>query len=365
LTGIQKDEPVKVDLLTRVEMGNFLEKRLGIEYPDESLKNRGQCYAEIGLLPQGYDMEKGFLELVKEQVGALYDARTKTLIGISDLPPGQKSSILNKMILSHELTHALQDRVINIEKQSEIGLRNNDYEYALRAVVEGMASIVMLAYAQNLPFNKLPDLQSFWRGQLSKVDGGALGHSPQYVKEYLMSPYTEGGAFIQSWQKANPGKTCAELLKKMPISSEQVLHFDKYSAKDEPTRIDLSGIRGKVPEDWKLFYANSLGEFEWLQLFRIHPETKANAEKLAAGWDGCRFEAFRDKKGGMILTGLSIWDSEDDAKEFVEGFTTVLKKVCVDTDYEVTQNKLRVSFVIGSTDRKSRLTILQSLSATE
>lgn len=161
LTGIQRSESVNINLLTRSELGCFFEKNLKIEYPDEELKKRGQCFAEIGLLPHGYDLENGLLELVKEQAGAIYDPRSKTIIGLNDLPPEQLRDINDQMILAHELTHALQDRVIDIIQHSEIGLRNIDYEYALRAVLEGMASSVMLAYVQNLPYNKLPDLRSF------------------------------------------------------------------------------------------------------------------------------------------------------------------------------------------------------------
>jgi hypothetical protein len=364
LTGVQSREPVKVDLLTREELGKFFQKNLKIEYPNDELKKRGQCFAQIGLLPEGYDLESGFMTLLNQQAGAVYDLRSKTLIGLGDLPSERKRSVNNKMILSHELTHALQDRVIDLARESEVALKNIDYEYALRAVLEGMASSVMIAYAQNLRYGDLPDLQSFWRSQLSQASGRTLGDSPGYVTEYLMSPFAEGGAFIQAWQKRNPDKKLSDLLKEIPASSEQVLHFEKYARKDQPTNIDLASARKILPANWTRLYANTLGEFELLVLFQIHKETQSNAGALADGWDGCKFEAYEDENKNLILLGSSAWDSQKDAEEFYEGFTKVLAQSRSARDYEVEQNKERVNFLIGVTNKILRTAILKSLSTT-
>ena len=363
LTGVQSREPVKVDLLTREELGKFFQKNLKIEYPNDELKKRGQCFAQIGLLPEGYDLESGFMTLLSQQAGAVYDSRSKTLIGLRDLPSERKRSVNNKMILSHELTHALQDRVIDLARESEVALKNIDYEYALRAVLEGMASSVMIAYAQNLRYGDLPDLRSFWRSQ-SEASARTLGDAPGYVTEYLMSPFAEGGAFIQAWQKRNPDKKLSDLLKEIPASSEQVLHFEKYAGKDQPTNIDLANAHKILPGNWTRFYANTLGEFELLVFFQIHRETQSNAGALADGWDGCKFEAYEDENKNLILLGSSAWDSQKDAEEFYEGFTKVLAQSRSARDYEVARHKERVDFLIGVTNKILRTATLKSLSTT-
>ena len=304
------------------------------------------------------------LELLREQAGGAYDPRSGTLIGVSDLAREPDRAVSDRMILSHELAHALQDRVIDIARQSRLGLENIDYEYAVRAVIEGMAGGVMLAYAQNLPYDRLPDLQSFWRSNLSRAAGAALSRSPRYLTEYLFSPYAEGGAFLQAWLKANPGKAMNDLLGRLPPSSEQVLHFEKYVEGDLPEEIDLSGARGILPGDWSLLYANTIGEFDLLQLFQAHEETRTSAAALAAGWDGCRFEAYQDAKGALILLGSSVWDGEEDAGEFSAGFRAVLGGFRAGDDHEVARNQARVHFVIGSADRSLRTAILESLEKT-
>ncbi len=361
LMGIENNKPVKVDMLTRTEFGDFFEKNMDIEYPDEALIKRGKCFAEIGLIPRGYDLEHGFLMLIKEQAGAIYDPYSKRIIGMSDIGHSKRRAVNDKMIIYHEIAHALQDRVIDIEEHSKRGLENIDYEYALRVVLEGMASAIMIAHTRNLTFDNLPDLQSFWRSNFSKASGEALSSSPEYVKEYLLSPYAEGGAFLQSWQRANPQKTMADLFKKIPSSSEQVLHFEKYTERDEPTEIDLSRVRRILPKDWKLFYANTLGEFDLLKLFMFNPKTETNAVKIADGWDGCRFEAYEIMNKEIVLIGSSVWDTENDAKEFQEGFDLLLQSFRDSTDFKIVRRKSRVDFVIGVTEGNLKDKILSRL----
>ena len=361
LTGIHRDGPVKVGMMTKAALGDFFERSLEVEYPDRALQRRGQCFAEIGLLPRGYDLAGGLLDLLKEEAGAVYDPASRTLIGIRDLPREPSRAVNDRMILSHEVAHVLQDQVIGIERHSRLGLENIDYEYALRAVIEGMAGSVMLAYARNLPVERLPDVQSFWRANLARASGGGLSRSPRYVAEFLLSPYAEGGAFVQSWLRANPGESLEHLLRRLPPSSEQVLHFEKYAEGDVPEEIDLLGPGKILPGDWELIYANTLGEFDLLQLFRTHAETEAGAAGMAAGWDGCRFEEYRNGSGALILFGSSAWDREEDAREFSGGFRTVLEGFRTGDDFTVVQDGLRVNFVIGSSDRSMRTAILEAL----
>ncbi len=362
LTGIQKGEPVEVTMLSKAELGRFFDSLFPLEYPNDELRKRGQCFIEIGLLSRGYDLADGFLDLLQEQAGAVYDYRSKTLKGIYDLAPERRRAVDDKMIVSHELTHALQDRCVDFNREMPNTLKNIDYEYSFGALIEGMASAVMIAYAQNLALNDLPDLKTFWRSNFAQGTGSALVGSPEYLREKLISPYAEGGAFIQSWLKANPNLTVNELFAKMPSSSEQVLHFDKYTEGDQPAKIDISKTKVVLPDDWDLFYANTLGEFDLLKLFQTRPETESRADQIAAGWDGCQFEAYRDKSGKTILFGSSVWDSEKDAEEFCEGLGSALEGFRDQKDFDLVRNKSRVNFVIGSNDAKMRKTILRSLS---
>jgi hypothetical protein len=78
-----------------------------------------------------------------------------------------------------------------------------------------------------------------------------------------------------------------------------------------------------VPLGWSPFYANTLGAFDLLLLFQTCDGTSGSAADMASGWDGFRFEAYVDSTQHLLLLGSSVWDSDEDASEFCDGFSRV------------------------------------------
>ena len=69
---------------------------------------------KFGLLDRDFNLKPFLLALLKEQIEAYYDSKTKTVnmldwIGIDEQKP----------VLAHELTHALQDQHADLEKWSD------------------------------------------------------------------------------------------------------------------------------------------------------------------------------------------------------------------------------------------------------
>jgi hypothetical protein len=351
MTGIDQADPVPVVMLMRSEVRDYLIETIEREYPEGELVKRGECLVALGLIPEGYDLEAGIIELITDEAGAFYDPRTDDMKGIADLHPMLKNPQMQKMIVSHELTHALQDRVVDLSSLYLDALSDMDREYCLRMIIEGMASNVMLPYMNDLTLEESPDVQAFMRtGFDMKYSGsgaGALGRCPLYVRESLLSPYAEGGGFVQTWLRKNPDKKLKALLLDMPSTSEQVMHYEKLEEGDEATPIDPSHLASVVPPGWKPFYANTLGEFDVLMLFKSHEDTERFAEELASGWDGCRWQAYRNEDGELVIVGLSVWDSKEDARDFAVGLKRVLADIRGADRYEVAREGVRVSFVIG------------------
>ena len=360
LTGMPEGKRVKVVVMTRSEFRQFLVDLVDTEYPDDELIRRGRCLARIGLLPEDYDLETGLLDLVGQEGGGLYDPHAKAFTGISDLPPALKAPMYQDMIASHELTHALQDRELDIVAQSRTALKDLDYEYAFRATIEGMATVVMVAYTNNLPFDNLPDTRVFMRSGFGQKD---LRVFPHYLREVLISPYAEGGAFVQKWLETNSHKKLVSLFDDLPTTSEQILHPEKYLDRDDPTPIDMSGVADAVPAGWDPYYTNTLGEFDLLTLFRMYPATNSGAAEAAAGWDGLRFDAYLSDDD-LIVVGSSVWDSGRDAEEFLSALSQVLADTSEPETYTVTQSGARVDFIIGRVPGDTSNSILQALSHT-
>jgi len=357
MTGIEEPEPVPIVMLWRSEIREFLLETVDREYPEDELVKRGECMSALGFLPMGYDLEGGFIRLITDEAGAFYDPHTDDLKGIADLPPMLKTPQMQKMIISHELTHALQDRVIDIGAISRVALTDMDYEYCLRVVIEGMACNVMMAYMYGVPLEEAPDVQATLRAgfdmKYGSPGGSALSECPLYLRESLLNPYAEGGGFVQTWLRKNPDKKMKDLLTSRPSTSEQVIHYEKYESGEGATPMDLSRLDSGLPGDWTLFYTNTLGEFDFLLLFQTHEQTRRYADELAAGWSGCRWQAYRDRSGGLVIIGLSAWDSERDAADFHDGFTRVLSGIWERSDYELIEDGKMVAFIVGAAGVRS------------
>src|SRR5205809_433150 len=77
-----------------------------------------------------------------EQVAGFYDPHTKTMNMADWIPPEMQS-----MVLSHELTHALQDQNYDLDKFLHAARDNDDATSARQAIVEGHAMAAMMQHA--------------------------------------------------------------------------------------------------------------------------------------------------------------------------------------------------------------------------
>ncbi len=367
VTGINFGEPVKIVITTRAEVRDFVVKLMEEEYPGDELERQSRVFAALGLLPEGFDLRTGLIDLLHEQAGAFYDPRTKAYYSIIDLPEELKIPIIERVLVAHELTHALQDRVVDLLALQEEAKGNTDLGYARTSVMEGMASVTMFVAGQGMQLKSLPDIGGMMRMSMGSAAGNPMmkvfAASPQYLQETLISPYAEGASFIQAYIKANPEAKPSAIFDNMPESSEQILHYAKYAEGDRPTAIDLSGIDAALPLNWEPFHSNVLGEFDIKVLCQLHEPTKENADVTAAGWDGIHFRAFIDQEDNLVILGASVWDSEADASEFAESLAEVLIPIHGENNVAVMQHADRVEFLVGAISSEIREAALEALAA--
>ena len=69
---------------------------------------------KFGLLDRDFDLKPFLLALLKEQIAAYYDPKEK-IINLLDWVSVDEQ----KSVLAHELTHALQDQHVNLDKWSD------------------------------------------------------------------------------------------------------------------------------------------------------------------------------------------------------------------------------------------------------
>src|SRR5256886_15876641 len=100
----------------------------------------------------------------------------------------------------------------------------------------------------------------------------------------------------------------------MPVSTEQLLHPDRYAAGDVP--LELAFV---PPSPDTVRYEDDLGEFETRLLFAelLDDSTEEQAAWLASGWGGDRFRVLGP--GFDALVWYSAWDNSAAAGRFAKG----------------------------------------------
>ena len=152
-TGLPIKHKVKRKLITRDKVERYVEKRLKDDKDTQRLERSQLVLKKFGMIPPDYDLHSEFLKLLSEQVAAFYDSKTKTVNLLDWVQPE-----LQKTVLAHELTHALQDQAVDLEKWGMAGAKDDlplpdqqeqvveEAQAARQNVTEGQAMVAMLDY---------------------------------------------------------------------------------------------------------------------------------------------------------------------------------------------------------------------------
>jgi hypothetical protein len=143
--------------------------------------------------------------------------------------------------------------------------------------------------------------------------------APLFIREAVMFPYIEGLAFVAFTRKHHPWSRIDAMYKKPPLSSEHILHPEKYFAGEKPIRVKAGALASL--KKWKKLEENVLGEAGFIWLLRQHGVREDRAEAAAAGWGGDRYAVYAPpgedgkKIAPLVAVSVSVWDSETDAEE--------------------------------------------------
>ena len=311
-------EPLKKTLRSKQEVRDYLIRE------DKEDKKDSERYADdktleaFGLIPKGFPLDSFMLDVLTDQVAGLYDPKAKEFY-IADWIPADEQ----RTVMSHELTHALEDQSFHIDSWIKAARPNDDAELARDAVSEGSAMAAMVDYTmldQKASVRDVPDITLLIRaGALSEMDKDPnLAKAPIYIRDELLFPYLAGTGFTQQFLKAHTGWQDLHLIfQNPPVSTQQILHPDLYLQGVKPETVTLPGWKGLVPVDWKLLEENTLGEFGVNEVLKqLLDENRA--ELLSPAWKGDRYAVFDDakSKSSPLVFRLALDNPEDAARFF-------------------------------------------------
>ncbi len=321
LRGLEVKRDVKSGFRTRAELEKDVIRNLDEATTTAELGAQAKLLEKLGLIPKNYPFRDKLVEILTEQISGYYQPRT------GEFFLAERGDIEEqKVVIAHELTHALQDQHFNLKRFENLPKDEGDRETAIQALIEGDATVVMFDYMfkpTGQTVAKLPISISDVMGSLSNSgldDTPAFAKAPKSLRESLLFPYAAGAGFVQALVKRGGWPEVSKAFSVLPESTEQVLHPEKYFARERPTRIDLSPLDRKLGKNWKALVSDVNGEFGY-QLILGEFLDRNEARRGADGWDGdfCRLYE-NSTTGESLLVQYTVWDTPEDAREFFDLF---------------------------------------------
>jgi hypothetical protein len=302
-TGLKFKQPPAMLRRTRLQVRDYVIHKFDEDLPPAELAGVQAAYRLFGLIPDSFDLRRSLIALLTEQVAGYFDADSNALYLPTDIDPSQA-----RLVISHELVHALQHQYVNLDSLIELK-RQNDRRSAAQSILEGQATLAQILVL--MPEQKIESLPNFWslRTALAGQRDGMkeFARAPLWLRESLIFPYLGGAEFVRWFERAYPGKQPYGAL--MPISTEQILHPARYAAGDRPDGIAF-GPAGRET----VRYEDDLGEFEIRLLLEQYVGDDSAAALLATGWDGDRYQVLG--AGADALVWYTLWDDPASGARF-------------------------------------------------
>lgn len=324
IRGIAIDDRIHVNILSREQLSTLLVKLLDQELAAPRFRGQFRVYEVLGMVPEAMNLRDIYLALLEGQVGGLYDDKTQSLYVVDTFDP---KGFLGRIILAHEICHALQDRQYGISKLP-FRTNNTDQNSATGAMLEGDATLLMVEWAgDEWEASALLEFQNAFKGQEEQLNA-----VPPFLVQQLLFPYLQGLQFCLAQQLAGVEDWRTRIFTEGPRSTEQVLHPRKWLLEpDEPELVLL----GKPASDSGLreTYRDTVGEwgmrliltppdlYPKFSIFDTDPLLKEPVAVAGAeGWEGdtlTLLEADDDARDNWAVVWASRWDRPDDVAEFV------------------------------------------------
>ena len=324
ISGMPLRHAVPCDFISKEKINEFLNKRVKDVAKPEELRAEELTLKKFGLVPPEFDLAKSTVDLLTEQAAAFYDYDKKKLF-VTDSTPSESQ----EPVLAHEIAHAIADQNYNLSKFIRQGRKSDDGSTARLAVMEGQATWLMselLARKMGQSLKGSPALLQMMSGASENGAGQfpVYDNSPLYLRQTLVFPYTKGMLFQHAVFERDGQYGFAEVFLKPPVSTQQILHPEKYFSGEKPTKPELPEM--KPAKGYKSLVGGTLGELEHAILLEQYG-SKARAADIAPHWRGCTFELVENKKAKrVVLLYSSEWDSEDAARRYFQAYRELLAK---------------------------------------
>jgi hypothetical protein len=344
-TGLPPVVKVKRKLLTRDEVNAYLVKSFDEDEGAKRLQRSEIVLKKFGLLNRDFNLRPFLLTLLTEQIAGFYDDKTKTVNLLNWVEPKEQ-----KPVLAHELTHAIQDQRVGLEKWGSTGFKGesktasedtervlvDELETARQAVTEGQAMVVFVDYG--LPKGQTladsPEIGKSMKEAAADPSGSpVMARAPLLLQRSLVFPYADGLAFEQALLiKGGKATAFAGALDNPPGSSFEIMNPEAYLAHAAVPRLRLPNVHTILDADYDPYDLGVMGELDVEIMASLFGGEDLGAA-IAPQWDGGVYYAAQRKAANAqekLTTGslgvfyLSRWKTEEAAETFEKMYSAQL-----------------------------------------
>lgn len=296
----------------------------------EDLERARVFYVAIGLLAPDLAVDELIVRVLGEQIVGYYDPERGLMVVREDVAAelgasarGSRELGEAEMVIVHELVHALQDQRLELGLHYEEE-RTIDGDNAFAMVVEGDATLAMVGHMiaqQGQPLRALTRnsamLRTMIRDSPDAIRGQEMENAPPIIRIPLVARYLDGLVFCASLHGLRGWNGVDGAHRRVPVSTEQVLHPERYAAEELPDPIALPELPELLAAGLVQHEEDSLGELEMGIWFGLGDPAVERDESAAEGWGGDRLRVYTDPANGgaTSVVWFTSWDDEGEARE--------------------------------------------------
>jgi hypothetical protein len=342
-TGLPIVSPVKCRFISRDAVNKELRKKFDEDKSTQRMERSELVLKKFGLLDRDFQLRPFLLSLLTEQIAGFYDNKTKVMNLLDWVPVDEQQPVM-----AHELTHALQDQKVGLEKwgnQEQDGVAKNvaednkhiatdETDTAREAVLEGQA---MVSFADHLlaPSGKtlrdVPAVEQQLEANAGDMsDSPVLARAPLVIQQALLFPYTSGLSFEQAvLVKEGVHAAFAGALENPPSTSYEILTPAAYLHHAQMPLMVLPDIHPELKAaGYEPYDVGVMGELDVRMLAELFGG-RPLAEALAPEWDGGIYYAAqrtastaaeKQTTASIAMLYSSRWKNEDSARSYFEVF---------------------------------------------
>jgi hypothetical protein len=320
LRGLDFRRQVPVTVESPDKLARRLLRVLAEETNETDVRRQGRAMELLGELPRGTDLPKLLERLQAESVLGFYLPGKPPRKGGLYVRSSRGLDPYARIILAHELTHAVTDQHYDLTKADRLAAAggHEDELAAYSGLVEGDATLLMQRY---LAERLTPREQADAAVAVARDGTPMRDAAPAAVRESMLFPYQEGLRFVQALYRRGGWAAVDRAYRDPPRTTEQLLHPERYlGPRDQPQPVTVGDLSARLGGGWRPAADTTFGEFD-ARLLLGGGAGGAGAASAAEGWDGGRLRTFQ-RGGGTAMVIGTVWDSGAEAAEFCRAMTT-------------------------------------------